>query len=167
MSRSTSRSVRHSRLRACQLLHLLRLKPLREAASFPWKQPSRLFVLLQIYGGVTDLDGCSSPRAARYSRGGEFWKVISSQICECSRLQDLRWLSILKPLRRSGSHSASATMKSTPVSAISFDEHLCGREEEAMSISVVLSRTPSRAYVFRRRWKGRFQQSRRQSRTAG
>ena len=106
------------------------MEPLREAASSPWKQPSRLFVLLQIYGGVTDLDGCSSPRAARYSRGGEFWKVISSQICECSRLQDLRWLSILKPLRRSGSHSASATMKSTPVSAISFDEHLCGREEE-------------------------------------
>src|SRR5262249_49944867 len=91
--------------------------PLREAASFPWKQPSRLFVLLQIYGGVTDLDGCSSPRAARYCRGGEFWKVISPQICECSRLQDLRWLSILKPLRRSGSHSASATMKSTLVSA--------------------------------------------------
>src|SRR6516164_1428484 len=36
-----------------------------------------------------------------------------------------------------------------------------------MSISVVLSRTPSRAYVFRRRWKGRFQRSKRQSRTAG
>jgi pyridoxine/pyridoxamine 5'-phosphate oxidase len=26
----------------------LRLEPLREAASFPWKPPSRLFVLLQI-----------------------------------------------------------------------------------------------------------------------
>jgi len=25
------------------------LKPLGEAASFPWKQPSRLFILLQIY----------------------------------------------------------------------------------------------------------------------
>ena len=34
--------------RAWQLLHLLRLEPLREAASFPSKQPSRLFILLQI-----------------------------------------------------------------------------------------------------------------------
>ena len=33
---STSRSVRYSRLRL-QLLHLLRLKPHPEAASFPWK----------------------------------------------------------------------------------------------------------------------------------
>ncbi len=32
-----------------------------------------------------------------------------------------------------------------------------GSEEEAMSISVAQSRTPSRAYVFRPRWKVRFQ----------
>jgi hypothetical protein len=38
MSRSTSRSVRYSRPRL-PLLHLPRLEPLREAASFPWKQP--------------------------------------------------------------------------------------------------------------------------------
>jgi hypothetical protein len=35
-------------LPVCQLLHLLRLEPRREAARFPWKQPSRLRVLLQI-----------------------------------------------------------------------------------------------------------------------
>jgi len=28
------------------------LTPLREAASFPWKQPSGLFILLQIYSEV-------------------------------------------------------------------------------------------------------------------
>jgi hypothetical protein len=36
-----------------------------------------------------------------------------------------------------------------------------------ISISVALSRTPSRAYVFRPQWKGRFQRSKRQSRTEG
>ena len=48
----THRLVHASRIArfADQLLHLLRLEPLGEAASFPWKQPSRLFVLLQIHG---------------------------------------------------------------------------------------------------------------------
>ena len=36
-----------------------------------------------------------------------------------------------------------------------------------ISISVARSGTPSRAYVFRPRWKGRFQRSKRQSRTDG
>jgi hypothetical protein len=49
MSRSTSRSVRYSRLRL-PTVTFTAVKPLRESASFPWKQPSRLFVLLQIYG---------------------------------------------------------------------------------------------------------------------
>ena len=42
MSRSTSRSVKYSRLR----LPTVTFTEV-EAASFPWKQPSRLFVLLQ------------------------------------------------------------------------------------------------------------------------
>jgi hypothetical protein len=33
------------------------LEPLREAASFPWKQPSRLFVLLQICKRCNSLEG--------------------------------------------------------------------------------------------------------------
>ena len=40
-----------------------------------------------------------------------------------------------------------------------------GPEEEASSISVAQFRTPSRAYVFPRRWKGGFRGSKRQSRT--
>jgi hypothetical protein len=34
------------------LANCYRLEPLCEAASFPWKQPSRLLVLLQIYEEV-------------------------------------------------------------------------------------------------------------------
>ena len=34
--------------RACQLLHLLRLETARETVRFPWKWPSRRYVLLQI-----------------------------------------------------------------------------------------------------------------------
>jgi transposase len=44
---ATSRSVRYSRLRL-PTVTFTEVAPLREAASFPWKQPSRLFVLLQI-----------------------------------------------------------------------------------------------------------------------
>src|SRR5215813_10581920 len=40
-----------------------------------------------------------------------------------------------------------------------------GPEEKAISISFSRFRTPSPAYVFRRRWKDRFQGSKRQSRT--
>src|SRR6516225_10280418 len=64
-------------------------------------------------------------------------------------------------------YDAKATSSERFRSAQGLAGCLCGRQEEAMSISVVLSRTPSRAYVFRRRWKGRFQRSKRQSRTAG
>jgi hypothetical protein len=38
----------HQQATAAAAAKKQRLKPLREAASFPWKQPSRLFVLLQI-----------------------------------------------------------------------------------------------------------------------